>query len=289
MNKLNEKEQKVFEYIRDHEGCSKESVVNGMNGNPSRITVLKILHTLEHHHKMIEARKKKPNSQIYSLYINKENLMASLELDLHNFENTYFLLLKKIKDKLEGKRRTATKTEMVAESDKRFFSLLVCMFTLYEDMFRTYLMRSFVIWPKETNNDGETLKNLYEILFSKLAKIQERLTKALLHSTSSYGYAIPVLNNVVRRSLELPEHIEPTLKYCKEYGLGKEAEDTVDSVWKVAVDLFKMVYRPEKYGLNQVTEWRQLLELLNEHPDLRDKMNRSHDSFFIDVQRRRPQ
>jgi uncharacterized membrane protein len=54
---LTERDWKVLEYIRKNSGCSKEDVVRGMKGDPSRITVLNILDKLEEY-KMIDAKKR---------------------------------------------------------------------------------------------------------------------------------------------------------------------------------------------------------------------------------------
>ena len=74
---LTEREWKIIDHITKHPGCSKQDVVRGMDGDPSRITVLNILDQLEAY-KMIIAKKKKPNSQIYNLYINNENIINLL-------------------------------------------------------------------------------------------------------------------------------------------------------------------------------------------------------------------
>jgi hypothetical protein len=277
MDTPNENKQKVFDYIKDHEGCSKQDVVRGMNGKPSRITVLNILHNLEQN-KTIDAIKKS-NGQLYKLYINKDNLVASLEIDFSNFENAYFLLLQKARDKFEEKRRIVAKTTTPRTGADNEFILLTCIFSIYEDMVKTYLMRAFVIWPQKTNNDSETLSKLYTTLFSRLAKMQLKLLDAL----PTKSFVFPITKNIILQSLELPKHIEPTLYYSKEYKLIKEVSDTIDAVWNIAHDLFYLGYHDhlEQYNLDKVKDWRELLKLRKQHPDLRDSMDNMHNSFLV--------
>ena len=279
MNLSNEKQQKVFEYIKNNEGCSKQDVVRGMNGKPSRITVLNILRDLEQN-KMIDAIKKS-NGQLYNLYINKNNLIASLEIDLGNFENTYFLLLQKAKDKFQEKRRIVAKKTTTGSGTDNEFKLLICMFSIYEDMVKTYLMYTFLIWPEKTNNDSETLNKLYTIFFSRLTKMQLKLLDAL----PTNSFVLPVTKNIILRSLELPKHIESILHYSKEYNLAKDAADTIDAVWNISFDLFYRGYHDhfEQYNLDEVKDWRELLKLRKQHPDLRDSMDNMHNSFLVQI------
>jgi hypothetical protein len=60
------------------------------------------LHRLEEEH-MIIARKKKHNSQIYNLFINEDNLLVSVNLDLENLKISFFNLLDKTREKFGEK------------------------------------------------------------------------------------------------------------------------------------------------------------------------------------------
>src|SRR5919197_1878913 len=93
---LSDREWKIIDYITKHPGCSKQDVVRGMDGNPSRITVLNILDCLEAS-KLIIAKKKKTNSQIYNLYINNENFLISEKQRLDDLKNGFLHLLEKAK------------------------------------------------------------------------------------------------------------------------------------------------------------------------------------------------
>ena len=135
-------------------------------------------------------------------------------------------------------------------------------------------------WPEKTNNDSETLNELYRILFSRLAKMQLKLSNAL--PTKSVSLAT---RTMIVRSLEFPQHIESTLNYCKEYNLFKEAVVTVDAIWNITRDLFYEGYRDfyKQYNVDNIKDWRELLELRKQHPDLRDTMDKMRNSFIVGV------
>ena len=86
----------MFRYVRDNPGISKEGVVKGMKGDPSRITVLNILNELEEEGWII-ARKDKPNSQIYKLYANDKNLLVSLDQELEELREGFHTIFMQIK------------------------------------------------------------------------------------------------------------------------------------------------------------------------------------------------
>jgi len=92
---------KVSRYVRDNPGISKEGVVKGMKGDPSRITVLNTLNELEEEGWII-ARKDKPNSQIYKLYANDKNLLVSLDQELDELEKAFTQFLCKTKELFEA-------------------------------------------------------------------------------------------------------------------------------------------------------------------------------------------
>jgi hypothetical protein len=255
-----------------------------MNGKPSRITVLNILHNLEQK-KTIDAVKRS-NGQLYQLFINKDDLIASLQTNLGDFENTYFLLLQKAKDRFEEKTTTTrktigAKTTTRVDVDNEFISTLSCMLWIYEDMVKAYLIYAFLIWPDKTNNNSEKLNELYTILFSRLTKMQLKLSNAL----PIKSLVLLATKTMIVRSLELPRHIEATLDHCKEYDLFDEAAKTIDAVWNIAFDLFHEGYHDafNQYHLHKVKDWKELLKLRKQHPDLRDTMDDMRNSFLIQL------
>lgn len=96
------RKKKILKYVVANPGLSKEGIVRGMKGDPSRITVLNILDELEDE-KMIVMRTDKPNSQIYRIYSNENNILVTISNELEEFEIAYSKLLDKSKEKLQTK------------------------------------------------------------------------------------------------------------------------------------------------------------------------------------------
>src|SRR5215472_13110814 len=103
MHKPDEKDLKIVNHIADHPGCSKEDIVRMMKEENSRITVLNRLYTLNENGYIV-FRKDKPNSQVYKMYVDTNNLLVAETTELEHFKKVFseFLeILDKIKDELE--------------------------------------------------------------------------------------------------------------------------------------------------------------------------------------------
>jgi hypothetical protein len=96
------RKQKVFQCVIANPGISKEGVVRGMKGDPSRITILNILDELKEDD-LIVLRKDKPNSQIYRIYPNNKNALVSVSRELNDFEQAYVAFLKKSNERIVAK------------------------------------------------------------------------------------------------------------------------------------------------------------------------------------------
>jgi hypothetical protein len=59
----------------------------------------------------------------------------------------------------------------------------------------------------------------------------------------------------------------------------------MDVVWNIAFDLFHEVYRDafKQYDLDKVKDWKELLKLRKQHPDLRNTMDDMRNSLLIQL------
>lgn len=133
---------KISRYLKDNPGISKEGVVKGMKGDPSRITILNTLNELEEEGWII-ARKDKPNSQIYKLYSNDKNILVSLDQELDDLEKAFIQL--------------SCKSKKIFEADKKSIKS-----HLFKDRFG--LLRFFHLEYKRFNRTDNELKKIYSIL-----------------------------------------------------------------------------------------------------------------------------
>jgi predicted transcriptional regulator len=97
-------EQEILNYLKDNPGVSKADVVRHMRDNQkaSKMTVFDYLGELESKN-MIYSKKKRPNSQSYMMYVNDDNRILFILLELDKFKQAYSLLLQKTKEAMDKK------------------------------------------------------------------------------------------------------------------------------------------------------------------------------------------
>lgn len=236
---LSEKDWQILDYIKENPGTSREGVVRGMNGNPSRITVLKILYKLEQYGSIV-VTKDKPNSQIHHLFINKGDILISVIQNLNDFKKAFFILL----DKTVERARLSSLDDIVT-----ILSMLNREYIFfYYHVLWLYIMYGLSRWSKEIT-DRETINKLYVEIFSRIVDIQSKLfdVNEIINSINrhvSYVYYEDDLVNSLPKwlsSLSLfsltPDFITQILEKSKKYGLDKEVESVLDVAWKIGYDI----------------------------------------------------
>jgi hypothetical protein len=275
---LDNNEKTVLDHMQKHPGSTKQETVDGLNGILSRVTIFETIKKLRGYD-MIYLEKDKPNSQVHKLYVKDDSLIISLVHDLDVFEKEYFSLLKMLKERFKNEFNKFSEVDVQKKDKWVGFSLLFHMLTMYEDMIQIYLLHSLKTWPQKTRNNTELLRRLYTTLFSRLAGIQLKLLNSMPDRSPPFT-SLPslALNNFILRFYALPAHIQPdVLEYYKKYGLSMQLESVIDIMWEVSNDFFTLLYGNfTQYGVNKISDWRELLELKKRHPDLADKINSLH-------------
>src|SRR5918995_5291114 len=97
-------EEKIIQYVKDNPGKSKSDVVRFLKDRhiAARIATLNHIDKLESE-KMIRCELENPNSQIYKIYVNEDNKLASVLTELEEFKNAYYTLLQKSKQIMDNK------------------------------------------------------------------------------------------------------------------------------------------------------------------------------------------
>ena len=91
----NIRKDNIINFLKFHQGCSKEDVVRGVIHIMSKKTVYRILKELIQYN-IVRQQKEKPNSKNYRLFSNSKNYLLIVSDELSEFEKTYFELLNKI-------------------------------------------------------------------------------------------------------------------------------------------------------------------------------------------------
>ncbi|MGB7638980.1 MAG: BlaI/MecI/CopY family transcriptional regulator [Nitrososphaeraceae archaeon] len=261
---ITKRDWKIIEYIKKNAGCSKQDVVRGMNGDPSRITILNILNKLENE-RMIIARKERTNSQIYRLFVNNESLIITKKQLLDDFKNSYLKLLEKSKEKMRSK-----------EDNKMLKGSLLL---LYEHFVGMCLFAVLFTWPEKIG-DKQDLNKLSTLAFTNLQEVQLKLSeviskgdKTLVNSMASYVFKL------------YPEIFPYVVNYLREYGLDNESEKAIDSIWNITFDFLSEENVNEVIGkscaIKDPRNWREIFEEYERQRqiDLRDFIRRKPRSL----------
>jgi hypothetical protein len=234
---LGDRDWRILEYIKDSPGTSREGVVRGMNGDPSRITVLKALDKLVQF-KLIIATKDKRNSQIHHLYINKEDVFISVSQNLQEFKNAFFVLLDKT---IEEARHIPTRDDKI-----RIFSMLYDDFLIfYNHILGLHITYGLSKWPDEIK-DHETASRLYTVIFSRMLEVHKKIFDIIrIISDEIYNDEI-MYNRIVSRPqkqfiispyLLTPKFMVEVTEKADKYGLRSEVEAVLDISWKIVHEI----------------------------------------------------
>ena len=108
---------------------------------------------------VISGPKDKPKSRDHKLFVNTNNPLIIIPKELEQFENAFFVLLRKTVDTLE------------VHSDSPFsYNLISRPLFLFYEMVNVYLILALCNWPR-TVLEKDTLQKLYTVVFTKLGEI----------------------------------------------------------------------------------------------------------------------
>jgi hypothetical protein len=189
---------KVSKYVRDNPGISKEGVVKGMGGDPSRITVLNILNELEKED-WIMARKDKPNSQIYKLFANDKNLLVSLDQELDELEKAFI--------------QFSRKSTEILETDKK---------SVKSDLFKERI-RLLRLEYKRCNRTEKELRKIYSILDD----YNQVIIKPYPNPNMAEPELVPIPDDVQKAFIDSVD----LLKSCFLRVSGFKSAFSIDLVW----------------------------------------------------------
>jgi hypothetical protein len=273
--RFSNKEQLVFEYVKKHPGTIKEDVVKNVH-EYSRVTILNTISTLEKEG-IIHVEVDEHNSKKYHLFINDQNVLASLTQDLDYFQESFFNLVKETKIVL--KSFTDSKSHR-----KKGWKLLDALIMPYKALINTCIL-SDLIYANQVTIDTNTIHKKFSIIFAKLSAIQIKLYETISSISRWYGEdkIQTKLFNDKMQSLT-PENMYDMLCTFEDYNLSKSAEDVLDSVWEISVPILHIVdtmhYKP---GQEIIGDWRKFVSRYGYKP----KTKQSHyikkmiSNFFV--------
>jgi predicted transcriptional regulator len=272
----------IIQFIRKYPYCSVEELVEGVKNDISRVTVFKTLYKLKESGavKRHLENKQKRNNREHQLYVDTNNPLVSVPLELEDFENAYFDLFRKAISEFDTQYLPAAVEYSVTKHSEldpynpdeskilRLSGLILNLFYIFYSMVDAYLFRFLFKWSR-TISDQQVLQKLHSIVFSKIADMQTRISETF-KSTQLRDFdrfIQPFIWERFRGSEKLIEYLD----LFKELDMQKEIEPVIDSLWKVIGDFQSYVYPeprtyhwPFKYGEDS---WRKLANLLRQYPE----------------------
>jgi DNA-binding MarR family transcriptional regulator len=251
-NSLSEKEKLVFTYIREHPGISKEEVVNSVK-NYSRVTILKTIKGLADDG-LIFDKKDENNSKRHHLFINSKNELASLNLKLDSFRESYFSLLDKIQlleDNIVSNMPFHDKSKLIEALVLPFKAVMLLiqydLFGHIEKVPNKYLVE------KKANAAYEVMRQIHSKLYkNKILKmlIEDGEEEILIHLFMNTANGLS------------PGNIKEIWELFKKLGMGKLIEKLIDSLWDMSYLILPFVdlhYSYKRYDVETIKNWRKVI------------------------------
>ena len=175
---LDEKEGKVFEYIRKNPGVSKDDVVKAMKSMDvrSRGRVFTILANLEKYD-LIIVRPDKTKAKRLQIFENKKSLIIQVENNIKNFKKSYLNLIKRANlvaqeyQKIQNLRRDKLRADRPHVAHEAYSVFVNIHFTrILEQLIKGYSLKAIFEWPDKIK-DPESLNRLYLMVFHMLGEV----------------------------------------------------------------------------------------------------------------------
>jgi hypothetical protein len=263
--KPDEKDWKIVHYIADHPGCSKADVVKMMKEENSRITILNRLDTLDAEGYIVP-KKDKPNSQIYKIFVNANNLLVTESRALEQFKKVFSELLEileKKRDELETLWLKIRRPRGHSYEDNKPSDLIV---VIYSHLIVVYTAKSIVEWSK--TGDKELLKHLYERVFTKLFEIQIIVLNFYARIRNIKPSDINLLPALLSNSFLLyPQTFDLFLEVFERFKIINEVAPVIDSLWKTGSGFFSIIIEPYQKEYPELEdpeifkEWKEFLRV----------------------------
>jgi hypothetical protein len=270
-----EKRRKIIvDFISGHLGCNAEYVKKGVEDYIGRVKVSNIIKDLKEENIVI-GKKRKPNSRDIQLYINNDNLLVSVPKELEEFEKAFFTLLAKAKSEYEKRYFSIISRSYPFIDYQSEFVMIMPLITqplqIFHEMVNVYNAYSILLWPKKIQ-DKDTLKELYTVVFTKIANMQVRTVEILrsLYPSEQAQVNIIILNAKFLDNAYATKNITEYHETFSKFEMQKEVESVLDSMSKINPKYKQNAYyEPMIYGwdFGEREYWRRLMKLQKQHPD----------------------
>jgi hypothetical protein len=258
----------IINFIKGNQGCTKADITIGLKGIISKKTIDKIVDQLIGDNIV----HKKEGSRNHKLYLNEDNLLVSVPLELEEFEAGFdrllFYVAQNLQDIHSNKFKDKSREELLNRHDTNFTSLLQCI-NILDKISNVYMTYSVIEWPKKMKSE-EDLKKLFSFTFNKLADIRLKLSK-IFKEAFSEAYS-PLGNMPSLRKTYATDLLEESVERFNKANLQNESEPLISSIWKIHKEIEWWTFpepRLYKWDFSYDEGYKKFLSLCKQNPDQR--------------------
>ncbi|MGH9981077.1 MAG: hypothetical protein ACRD6U_05950 [Nitrososphaeraceae archaeon] len=239
------REEAILKFIKNNPGITKINVVDTLkNGNNSSNkgygapkTLKKIISWLI---KENIIRVEKVHKQKHSLYLNDNNILLKIKMDLIQFKEKFYHLMSLI---AETKNNDNT-------IDFKNYILPNIMIDVYYQIIISYIVQILLKWSNEFKKDDTTINKINFIVFFAFFEINLEFRKKFnfidilrKKAISVNGISSPLLREIIENSFILkPKLLIKYIQHYKRLNLHKEFLSLIDLVWEISEPLFRYLY-----------------------------------------------
>jgi hypothetical protein len=255
---LSEQEKKIMGYIVVNPNVTKQDVVDHFKGEMARVPVFNTIDSLVRYG-IIEDNLDTKNRQVHRLSLNNDSIFYSVLQELTQFDKTFRTLTRKIKQK--GDEIYPSKPD----DFKDYSEVMIQAHLVLDSMLESYTIRYTHVWPKKFHDRKDVLNKLLAIVFNRITRIREYLPTIPVEN-------IEYLDDVLLvAKLQRTEELKKFVAMSDKYGLNKEMEPVLDSLWEINKEIQGYAYpEPRLFSWEfeyYKDDWRKLLALTRKHPD----------------------
>ena len=252
----------VMEYIEKHPNVTKQDVVDHFKGEMARVPVFKTIDRLVRYG-IIDDNLDPKNRQVHRLSLNQNSIFYSVLQELFHFHNSFLRLIDKIKQKEKDEKMYPPTPDTFSE----YFEIMAQAHLVLESMLQSYVVRYTEIWPQKFEGRKDVVNKLLTIVLTEVTMLRDYLPTIPVENIDYARDAILIAK------LQGTERLKSFVTEADKFGLTKEMEPVLDSLWEVNKEIQAYAYpEPRLYGWKGEFEyykddWRKLLELTKKHPD----------------------
>jgi hypothetical protein len=225
-----EREKRIYEYIKNNPGSTKQDVVYNFEGTYSRSPIFKTIVQLEKG-EIIIVRHDEHNNHVRRLLINYENILVSLAERLDSFKQRYFELIDKAMT-IDIQRQNMSGGGEWRPFDSPMFELVGTLLFPYKQFITKYNLDDLFL-SHDLKLDDETLHRKFTIVFDTMQEIHVKLYQMMSDKRwidNGEELKERLLSNFTLEKSNY-EELGDVLKIFEKYGLRQSAEAVFDSLF----------------------------------------------------------